>query len=168
MGSEFYKSLGIDIGYVDGICVVDDKCRIVHSVRYNPRFDNNSNEREFSSLINKNVFELYPTINPRESTIVKCLEKGVPIYKESQIFADFQGRVLNTQNITIPILKMGKVIGAVELSKDITKIQDLSEEYDKDNTIELNIKKLTKNETIAKYTFNDIITKNQYMLCFYS
>lgn len=165
MCAAFYNNQDIDIEYVDGICVVDDKCRIVYSVRYNPRFDENYNEREFSSLINKNMFELYPTVNPKESTILKCLEKGVPIYNKRQYFTDFQGRVLNTQNLTIPIIKMGKVLGAVELSRDITKIQDLSDEHSRATVVEIDIKKSKyENESTLKYNFSDIITKNEYML----
>ncbi len=166
MYAGFYKDLDIDMEFVDAICVVDDKCRIVYSVRYNPRFDDNFNEREFSSLINKNLFEVYPSVNPRESTIMKCLEKGIPIYNKKQIFTDFQGRVLNTQNLTIPIMKMGKVLGAIELSKDITKIRDLSEEYSKVTSVEIDIKRAQKNqnESTSRFNFDDIITKNEYML----
>ncbi len=49
---------------------------------------------------------------------------GVPIYSENQIFRDEKGRVYNTQNLTLPIIRSGKILGAIELSKDITRIKE--------------------------------------------
>jgi arginine utilization regulatory protein len=166
MPNNFWGKADIEIEYVDGISIVDSKGRIVYSVRYNPRFDESCNEREFNKLINRSILELYTDVNPKESTIINCLENGIPIYNKSQVFHDFQGRLLATQNLTIPIIKMGKVLGAIELSKDITKIQDLTE-----NSTRSKSKKsyfmgnaAPEDETVVKYRFEDIITKNVDML----
>ncbi|MGE5630708.1 MAG: sigma-54 interaction domain-containing protein [Caulobacteraceae bacterium] len=166
MSDNYWEKADIEIEYVDGITIVDSKGRIVYSVRYNPRFDESCKEREFNKLINRSVLEIYPGVNPEESTLINCLEKGIPIYNKSQIFHDFQGRPLHTQNLTIPIIKMGKVLGAIELSKDVTRIQDLSdsstkEKENKRNNLENGLK---KKDLVVKYNFDDIITKNAEML----
>lgn len=166
MPNNCWGKADIQIEYVDGISVVDSKGRIVYSVRYNPRFDESYNEGEFNKLINRSVWELYPDVNPQESTIINCIENGIPIYNKNQVFHDFQGRLLATQNLTIPIIKMGKVLGAIELSKDITKIQDLTESNNrsKDKKSYFIGNTTLKEETVVKYKFDDIITKNTDML----
>lgn len=166
MPNNCWGKADIQIEYVDGISVVDSKGRIVYSVRYNPRFDESYNEGEFNKLINRSVWELYPDVNPQESTIINCIENGIPIYNKNQVFHDFQGRLLATQNLTIPIIKMGKVLGAIELSKDITKIQDLTESNNrsKDKKSYFIGNTALKEETVVKYKFDDIITKNTDML----
>ena len=166
MPDNYWGKADIKIEYVDGISVVDNNGRIVYSVRYNPRFDESCNEREFNRIINRSVLELYPDVNPKESTIINCLEKGIPIYKEGQVFHDFNGRLLSTQNLTIPIIKMGKVLGAVELSKDVTRIQDLEEINSriKGKKIYSLGSEAFKEEAVVKYNFDDIITRDPEML----
>ncbi len=110
--------------YVDAIMIIDNKSRIVYSVRFNPRFDKDGCKDEFESIINRNFLEVYPSIKPEESTVMTCLKYGVPIYSENQIFRDEKGRVYNTQNLTLPIIRSGKILGAIELSKDITRIKE--------------------------------------------
>lgn len=166
MPDNYWGKADIKIEYVDGITVVDSKGRIVYSVRYNPRFDESCNEREFDKLINRSFLELYPDVNPKESTLINCLEKGIPIYNEGQVFHDFNGTLLSTQNLTIPIIKMGKVLGAIELSKDITRIQDLEEISSGGRRKKSHSPGggTSNGESMVIYNFEDIITKDPEML----
>lgn len=166
MSDNCWGKADIQIEYVDGITVVDNNGRIVYSVRYNPRFDESCNEREFDKLINRSVLELYPDVNPQESTIMKCLEKGIPIYNNDQVFHDFNGMLLSTQNLTIPIIKRGKVLGAIELSKDVTRIQDLEEVSPSGKRKKgQSAKARSFNvESVVRYNFEDIITRDPEML----
>ena len=146
--------------YVDAIMIVDRHGRILYSVRYNPRFDKDSHEGEYESIINKNFLEIYPNINPDESTIINSIKYKKPIYLNEQAIVDYKGRLINTQNLTIPIIRSGKVLGAIELSKDITKIEEKAK-------YKINLKPIINNrETSHKaiYTFDDIVTVNQEML----
>lgn len=157
----------LNMKYVDAVMIVDNKNKIVYSVRFNPRFDKDGCEDEFESIINRNFLEVYSSIKPEESSVMTCLKYGIPIYRESQRFYDEKGRVYNTQNLTLPIIRSGKILGAIELSKDVTKI--------KEDTL-LSAKKFRSvidavidgpfklDEFSAKYEFNDIITKNEEML----
>lgn len=148
------------IDYVDAIMIVDRHGRILYSVRYNPRFDKDSYEGEYESIINKNFLEVYPNISPEESTIINSIKYKKPIYIKEQAFVDYKGRLINTQNLTIPIIRSGKVLGAIELSKDITKIEEKVMHKTNLKTI------INRGETSHKavYTFDDIITVNQEML----
>lgn len=153
----------LNMKYVDAIMIVDNKSRIVYSVRFNPRFDKDGCEDEFESIINRNFLEVYSSIKPEESSVITCLKYGIPIYRESQRFYDEKGRVYNTQNLTLPIIRSGKILGAIELSKDVTRIKEdtpLSEKKSKP-IIDVPLK---SDKFSANYEFNDIITKNEEMI----
>lgn len=147
------------MGYVDAIMIVDRHGKIVYSVRYNPRFYNDGLEDELENIINKNFLEVYPDMEPSDSTMIKSITEGKTLYRPQQIFSDYKGRVINTQNLTIPIIRSGKILGAIELSKDITKIEEKVE--DRIHIIDNNSKKAIEG---LKYTFDDIITSNKTML----
>lgn len=161
MYKKYLKDLNMK--YVDAIMIVDHNGRIVYSVRFNPRFDKDGCEDEFESIINRNFLEVYSSIKPEESSVINCIKYGVPIHRESQKFYDKKGRVYNTQNLTLPIIRSGKILGAVELSKDITSIKENTDLKDKE-TIPV-IETLHKeNKFSANYEFSDIITRNKEMI----
>lgn len=146
--------------YVDAIMIVDERGRIMYSVRYNPRFDKDCHDREYESIINKNFLEIYSIMNPNDSSIIKSMEEKKPIFLNEQAFVDYKGRLIKTQNLTIPIIKSGKVLGAIELSKDITKIEEQINYSKKFKPI------INRDNASHKaiYTFDDIITVNQDMV----
>lgn len=150
-----------EMDYVDAIMIIDRHGRIVYSVRYNPRFDNSFCEGDFESIINKNFLEVYPNINPNESTMINCVNNGKPIYLKEQVFNDYKGRVINTQNLTIPIIRSGKILGAVELSKDITKIKEQVNKRIYMGRISITS---PKNLQRATFKFDDIITSSKEMI----
>lgn len=146
----------LSMDYVDAIMIVDHYGKIVYSVRYNPRFDKDSCENDFGDIINKKFLEVYP-MDPDESTIVNCIKTGKSTYLGEQAVKDYKGRVINTTNLTIPIIRSGKILGAIELSKDITKIKEKIETKNK------SIREIKKDEIIM-YNFEDIITENEDMI----
>lgn len=52
----------LNMKYVDAVMIVDNKNKIVYSVRFNPRFDKDGCEDEFESIINRNFLEVYSSI----------------------------------------------------------------------------------------------------------
>lgn len=152
----------LNMEYVDAIMIIDHSGKIVYSVRYNPRFDEKSDIEEFKDIINKNILEVYPTLDVEESTIINCLKYGKAIYEENQVFYDNKGRVYNTQNLTLPIIRSGKILGAIEISKDITRIKELSDKNNK--SLYTSEKEKSKSKrAVAKYTFENILTNDKKM-----
>jgi len=146
--------------YVDSITIVDKNGKIVVQHRYNPRFSKEVNLKENKWCLNRNILEVLPSIDPESSTLLKVLKTGKVVYKEKQVMWDHEGRKLVCTNINFPILSRGKVIGAVELSRDITHIESdpaISENIGTDFTE--NYKSLK-----AKYSLDDIFTINPTML----
>ncbi len=88
-------------------------------------------------------------------------KKGRVVYRENQIFRDFKGRVFNTRNLTIPINKQGEIVGAIELSKDITSIDDLEKKASDKMTSRQLGESFVKEEEM---TFDDILTSNVDMI----
>ena len=149
-----------DIDYIDSLAIVDKNFKIIHSSRYNPRFDEDIIENIYTDYIDKNFYEVYPNLFQRESSMYEAIKNNKVVYNEDQIFTDYRGRVFNTRNMTIPIVKKGEVVGAIELSKDITSIDD-SEKISQLTKVKKN--KKIKSDNIENVTFSDILTVNLEM-----
>lgn len=146
--------------YVDSITIVDKNGKIIVQHRYNPRFSKEVNLKENKWCLNRNILEVITSIDPESSTLLKVLKTGKVVYKEKQVMWDHEGRKLVCTNINFPILSRGKVIGAVELSRDITHI-----ESDPAITESIGIDFTEKYKSLkAKYGLDDIITVSPIML----
>ena len=156
------KSMKSVLNYVDSMMVVDKNLNILHTNRFNPRFHNGLMNNEYIGYINKRYFEVYPELDPKESTMVECLKNGKTLIRENQVFSDLLGKVYHTKNITYPIIRCGEIVGAIELSQDITSIGDL------DHMIQGALSKTKiqkKKKTVsATISFESIITNNQQMI----
>jgi len=149
------------IDYVDSLAIVDKNFNIIHANRFNPRFDDDNLGNLYLEYINKNFYEVYPELLPEYSTMYNCMKHNRIIYKSQQIFRDYRGRIFNTRNITIPIVRKGEVVAAIELSKDITSISDEKEgqEFAPEPVMQQPL-----DITVEKVTFDDIMTRNTDML----
>lgn len=148
--------------YVDSVLIVDKYYNIIHTMRLNPRFDGNLNKPIYSEYLNRNFFEVFPNLKQSESTIVECIQTGKIVFREKQRFTDVIGNVFLTRNLTIPNIKKGEVVGAIELSKDITSIDDNTQsEIEEIQEIQ---ERSIPFETNNKITFRDILTTNEEML----
>lgn len=150
--------------YIDGITIIDNKGTILFTVKFNPRFHSEVLERE--EILGESLFSVFPTLNEKSSTLLNAMKTGRPIFRGNQEIVDFMGRKIETTNISLPIRAHGKIIGAIEFSKEISK-----ENLIPNNTIDINSemfkgdKRLLENihPERAKYTLKDIITNNEQM-----
>lgn len=155
-GYDFFSQLG----YIDGITIIDTSGTILFTVKFNPRFNPEINDMD--EIIGKKLFEIFPNINKTNSTLVKAMEHGMPVYKKCQRIIDIKGNKIDTMNVSLPIKSNGKIIGAIEISRDITRQKGVD-----NSTIELNpkmfngkvLKKHIKPDR-AKYTLEDIVSDN--------
>lgn len=149
------------LDYIDALMIVDHRFKIVNTYRYNERFDQLDRENAQSDYLGRNYYQVYPHINQQDSTMYQCLKHNKIIYQKNQIFTDYKGRVFNTQNITIPINRGGKTVGVLELSKDLTSINDLQ-------VIEKRVLPTNHHQSSIihkrEITFEDILTANAEMI----
>jgi arginine utilization regulatory protein len=150
-----------ELAYIDGITIIDTSGTILFSVKFNPRF--HPEIEDHSDVVGKKLFEIFTNIDRESSTLIKAMELGKPIHKRRQKVINIDGECIQTANASIPIKSKGRIIGAVELSKDISK-----HKYEYSNEIIMN-SELFKSRNIineylgphkARYTLEEIISNN--------
>lgn len=153
------------ISYVDSMMVVDKNLNVIHTNRYNPRFDQEKMKNEYDDYHGKKYYEVYPQLNMKDSTMLQCLKTGSIIHRDRQSFSDRKGNKYTTRNITYPIIRFGEIVGAVELSQDITSLSDYSDSY---TTTPTDHDATANKETVVDsgsqgFTFEKILTENEAM-----
>lgn len=152
---------GFKINSIDYILIVDKEFTVVYSTRYDRRVNPDGNMLESKDYLNKNLFEVYPSVkkDANTSSIVKCITTGEIVVKKFQKFKDFHGNLYCTHNVTIPLIRNGKINGAIELVKDIKTIENITGEKHSDYDIFDDDIEDT-NDT----TFDSVITNDAKML----
>ena len=143
----------------DYVLVVNKDFDIIYNSRFDPRMGNKSDLKEY-----KNLFEMYPSLGKNNSSIAKTMSTGATVFNDAQEFADINGRVYVTQNLTIPIFREGQVVGVVELTKDLTTVGDIQGKSDYLKSIKVEGKFHPNRESNDKISFDDILTINDRML----
>ncbi len=119
---------------------------------------------KLEEVINRHLFDVFPSLDTESSTLLKVIETGQPIINQQQQYTNKNGQQLVTVNTTLPIYVKSKLVGAIEIAKDVSKIKDLSEKL-----VELQAKvqsSTIKNASTVEqttYHFNDIITADEQM-----
>jgi arginine utilization regulatory protein len=112
--------------------------------------------------LGKHLLEVYPSLSSVSSTLLQVLKTGQAIYDFEQVYTTYKGKEIHTLNTTLPIIVDGKIMGAVEISKDITDVKALSEKVHI-----LREKTLQKTADVidddAVYTFADILSVDPRM-----
>ena len=112
-------------------------------------------------VLNKDILEIFPSLDKESSTLVNVMESGKSILNRTQTYLNYKGQKITTINSTLPLIFRNKIVGALEISQNVTNIKRLSDQLiDLQNELNINVdKKGAKN--IKKYTFSDIIGKNR-------
>jgi arginine utilization regulatory protein len=147
-----------------GIQIVDNRGRIVYCNKRVAYLDRLNRER----AVGRHILEIYPSLDHNSSTILKVINTGQPIIDYLQTFVNYNGIKITTINTTLPIRVRGKIKGAVEISRDITQVKNLSERI---VDLEAELMGDTTGEAVgrkggnrATYSFMDIIGQNRHML----
>lgn len=128
----------------EGIQIVD-KCGI--TLYYNDKMSNMEGLKK-DQVIGKRFNQFINDINDDKSTFVKAMNTKEIVSDIVQQYSSYFGKHITTINTTIPILDDGELTGAIEISKDLTTLKELSEKLCK---IQKNV------ENTPNYVFNDII-----------
>ncbi len=124
--SEFYTLVlqsileEIDVG----LHVVDEKGS---TVIYNKKMMQieDMDERD---VLHKNLTDVFMFSNQQDSTLVQALQEGKTIKNVKQSYFNNKGQEITTINHTFPIVQNGEIKGAVEIAKDVTKLERLIRE----------------------------------------
>lgn len=83
---------------------------------------------EPDEVIGRHLLQVFPSLSPHTSTLLKVLETGQPMLNKEQTFTNFKGHRVTTVNSTWPIFDGDRLVGAMEISKDVTQVRQLSEQ----------------------------------------
>jgi len=161
MKENFLKSMK----YIDGITIIDSEGVIQYSVKYNPSFYPEDMGRE--DIIGKKLEDIFTNINNQDSTLFDAMNCKKVIEKKNQKIINKHEELIETMNISFPIIINGKTVGAIELSKDISNIEAVQKKImniDQDifrNKVKAE-NRLGSNK--ARYTLDDIISDNQQII----
>lgn len=139
----------------EGILVVDQHANVTF---YNEPATNIAGISK-DKAIGKNILEIFPDLTPESSTFYRVLRNQQPIIDYVQTYTNFQGVKVSTLTSTIPLVKQGEIVGAVEIYRDLTQVKELAEKV---LTLQSVLFKKKANEKTYKgngatYTFADII-----------
>ncbi|HJV45753.1 MAG TPA: sigma 54-interacting transcriptional regulator [Bacillota bacterium] len=123
---------------------------------------------QVEEVLGKHLLKVFPSLNVQTSTLLKVIENQEPIYNQHQRYTNMKGKQVITVNTTLPIIVGENLFGAVEVSKDFSKVKELSEKLlDLQAQIAAHSKPRknsgVRSGTGAKYHFTDIITSNREM-----
>ena len=140
----------------DGVQIVDNKGVLIYCNRRSAMLDN----IQIDESLGKHIIEIYPSLTEENSTLLKVLKTGEHILNLEQRYTTYLGNEIHTVNSTIPFLDTrGVVIGAVEISKNITDMKKLSEQVvDLQKVVLGSEDKFVENKPLFK--FDDFITED--------
>ena len=142
----------------EGIHVIDKNGIIVYYNSFAQRIDG----IEDHEVIGSHLLEIYPSLTEETSTLLMSISAGRPIHKKEQTFLNYKGEKITTINSSIPIKSKGKILGALEISRDITQVKQMSEKVvDLQSKLYPKKRKSPNINELAKFTFEDIIGKNK-------
>lgn len=115
-------------------------------------------------VLGTHVLEAFPSLTHKTSTLLKVLDTGEEIGHHQQTYTNRYGKRIVTVNKTLPIWQDGRLIGAVEVAKDVTQIKELSEKV-----IDLEARMWEKGgpqpgRVRRLYRFEQIITRSPEMI----
>lgn len=104
-----------------GVHAVDDSG---NTIVYNKKMAQ-IESMDIQDVINKNLLDVFMFKEDQSSTLVKALQEGKETKNVKQTYFNNKGREITTNNNTIPIHEDDKLLGAVEIANDVTKLERL-------------------------------------------
>ncbi|WP_456273518.1 sigma-54 interaction domain-containing protein [Bacillus sp. AK031] len=99
---------------------------------------------DIDDVLDKNLLEVFQFNYGEESTLLDVLRTGKPALNVKQTYFNVKGHEITTINNTYPVFHEGALVGAMEIARDVTKLEKLIREN------------VTKKDE-ASYTFDHII-----------
>lgn len=115
-------------------------------------------------VIGKHVLDVFPSLQKETSTLLNVLASGQLIDHVRQSYTNVHGKAVHAVNRTMPIFAGGELVGALEVSKDMTQVKELAEKLI-DLQAQIIVQRKAKPRSLeARYTFDDIITCDPLMI----
>ncbi|SDI41497.1 sigma-54 interaction domain-containing protein [Alteribacillus bidgolensis] len=107
-----------------GVHAVDSTGKtIIYNVKMSEIENMNAQE-----VLNKHISEVFKFNEGQESTLENALSKGIESRNVKQTYLNNKGIEITTINNTFPVKQNGTIVGALEVTKDITKLERMVQE----------------------------------------
>ncbi|NCB42100.1 MAG: PAS domain-containing protein [Clostridia bacterium] len=140
----------------EGVHVVDAEG---NSVIYNKAMAQ-LEKMERNDVLRKPFAEIFKNLKEEDSTLLQALQHQKSTWKQEQTYLNKDGREITTVNITVPVMDGEKVVAAVEIAKNITDIQRMTDTI-LDLRKEIDDPKKSKSKRIKKYNFSNLFGENK-------
>ena len=114
--SPFYKFAGEHVAI--GIHAIDTKGK---TILYNKKM-REIEGFDFEELADRSLLEMF-RFDQHESTLLQVLQSGTSVFNVKQTYWNRKGQEITTINDTYPVYEGKKLIGAIELSRDVTTLE---------------------------------------------
>lgn len=138
----------------EGIHIVDEDGM---TIVYNRSIENIEGLSK-KQVMGKHLLDVFPNWTKENSTLLTVLSTGKPIYNQPQQYVNIKGKRIKTINTTLPIYEGKKLLGAVEIAKNLTAVSDMT-----NRIIDLQQKLFEPSPSpkgIRQYRFEELIGKS--------
>ncbi len=140
----------------EGVHVVDQEG---NTLIYNPAMAR-MEKMESQDVLTKSFQEVFGNINWEESTLMQALHNRKSMENLQQTYFNKDGKQITTINTTFPIISDDKVIAAVEIARNVTNLEKLTNTIVELQGVPIESEK-AKIHKVKKYNFENLIGENQ-------
>lgn len=83
---------------------------------------------DYEDVLDKNLLDVFSFNQDEDSTLLQALKNGSKIKNAKQTYFNNKGQEITTINNTFPIMENDEQIGAMEIARDVTKLEKLIRE----------------------------------------
>ncbi|MEW6243464.1 MAG: sigma 54-interacting transcriptional regulator [Bacillota bacterium] len=122
---------------------------------------------QVEEVVGRHLLSVYPSLTRETSTLLRVMSTGTPILNQQQTYITQRGTAITTVNSTFPLYRDNELVGAVEVSKDITKIKEL---VDTVSILRAELHRQQRkgqckpSEGLAVYTFESIVGEDPELI----
>lgn len=160
---EEIKKLFKDIGYIEGITIINVEGEILFSAKFN----NKMNEKDENyEVIGKKFLDVYENLDENNSSTYRAMRNGVPVYVENQELKSIGQKPIHITSLSVPIKSGRSIVGAIDLSvvSDTPKDSEGVEIKDEVLYAYNKVESLRRADDKAVYTVDDIHTCESVMI----
>lgn len=111
---EFLRQLFHGKGYIDGITIINLDGEILFSAKLNSKFSNRKEREAYQALVGQNFFDVFENLNAKNSSMIRAMEVGLPVYVENQLLQTKGQEGIHISSLSIPIKSGRAVVGAID------------------------------------------------------
>ena len=162
---EFLRQLFHGKGYIDGITIINLDGEILFSAKLNSKFSNRKEREAYQALVGQNFFDVFENLNDKNSSMIRAMEVGLPVYVENQLLRTKGQEGIHISSLSIPIKSGRAVVGAIDLS-----MEEMTDGEEEPESVELTSEQIPvggagklKKHSGASFTMEDIIAVDEKM-----